>query len=190
MYIITLIKGDFMYKNFALFYFQSDLFKPYQILTYMFMHGGFAHLFFNMFTLYCFGSVLEEIWGGKKFLLFYLFTGIGAALCNEAVMYLQLQGDPALLAMICMAPTVGASGAIYGLLLAYGMMFPDNRMMLVFPPISLKAKWMILVFFIIEFLCGVTGAFSTIAHFAHLGGMLFGLFLILIWKHKGRLYSE
>lgn len=203
MLVVSTFTGDFMYKYFSLFYFKSEFFHPYQIITHMFMHGGFWHLFFNMYTLWIFGSVLENMWGSKKFFLYYMVTGLGAALLHELVMFIQvsvwtpeiaagsIQASQSMHALM-MTPTVGASGAIYGLLLAYGMMFPNNVMALIFPPISLKAKWFVIIFGAIELVSGLTGAMgmsgSNVAHFAHLGGMLFGLILILYWKKKNRLY--
>lgn len=194
--VFTMISQDFMYEHFALFYFGSPYFKPYQIITHMFMHGGFWHLFFNMYTLWIFGSVLENMWGSKKFFLYYMVTGLGAALLHEFVMFLQISslgaGASSSAMAIMSTPTVGASGAIYGLLLAYGMMFPNNVLRLFFPPIALKAKWFVLIFGAIELISGLTGAMGVsgdnVAHFAHLGGMLFGLILILYWKKKNRLY--
>lgn len=204
MLVATMIYENFMYEHFALFYFGSTWFRPYQIITHMFMHGGFWHLFFNMYTLWIFGSVLENMWGGKKFFLYYMVTGLGAALLHEGVMAIQVASyhsaiaagsQSASIAMhnLMMTPTVGASGAIYGLLLAYGMMFPNNVLRLIFPPIALKAKWFVLIFGAIELISGLTGAMGgasgdNVAHFAHLGGMLFGLILILYWKKKNKLY--
>ena len=185
VFIATMFAQQFMYQTFSLFYFTSPFFKPFQLITYMFMHGGFWHIFFNMFSLYMFGSVLENYWGGKKFFLFYMVCGIGAGLINELVMYLQIAfaETPGIVeAAINRVPTVGASGAIYGLLLAYGMMFPNNVIQFIFPPIALKAKWMVIIFGAIELLSGLTGRGGNIAHFAHLGGMLFGIIMILIIK--------
>ena len=199
MYVISVLTGNFMYENFALFYFKSPFFKPFQLVTHMFMHGGFTHIFFNMYTLYIFGSVLERVWGSQKFLLYYFVTGIGAALLHLGVMYLQLQGYLAaantgdfyattqIQSLLC-TPTVGASGAIYGLLLAYGMLFPNNVMQLIFPPVALKAKWFVLIFGALELLLGLSGKGGNVAHFAHLGGMIFGFFLILYWKKNNRMY--
>ncbi len=183
----------------ALFPFKSPLFHPYQFLTYMFMHGGWIHIFFNMYTLLFFGSVLEQVWGGKKFLLFYLVTGIGAALLHNGVMALKYsdlinlanQGDLSALEhvrSILLTPTVGASGAIYGVLMAFGMLFPDRIVQLLIPPVALKAKWFVIIFAVIELLIGLSNAADGVAHFAHLGGMLFGYLLILYWKHNGRMY--
>ena len=199
MYLITMITGNFMYEHFALFYFKSPLFKPYQLVTHMFMHGGFTHILFNMYTLFIFGSVIERIWGGQKFLLYYFVTGLGAALLHLGVMYLQLQGyiaelnagniyAQANIQALLATPTVGASGAIYGLLLAYGMLFPNNVMQLIFPPVALKAKWFVLIFGALELLLGLSGRGGDVAHFAHLGGMIFGFFLILYWKKNNRMY--
>jgi membrane associated rhomboid family serine protease len=159
----------------------------------MFMHGDFWHLFFNMYTLMIFGTVLERIWGSKKFLLFYFVTGIGAALCHSLVLHLQYDalmeaGKIASATAVLGTPTVGASGAIYGVLLGYGMLFPDNRLQLIFPPVAMKAKWFVIIFGAIELITGLTGMGGNIAHFAHLGGMLFGLIMILIWKKQNRLY--
>lgn len=202
--LITSFSQDFMYRTFALFYPASPLFRWWQPLTHMFMHGGFGHLFFNMFTLYMFGSVLERVWGAKKYLLFYMVTGLGAALLHSGVEWLQTiywqniiqTGEPsaamaaaASMRQMMMTPTVGASGAIYGLLLGYAMLFPDSVMTLIFPPISMKAKWFVLIFAVIELLMGVLGS-DGVAHFAHLGGMLFGLILILIWRKGHKMYSQ
>jgi Uncharacterized membrane protein (homolog of Drosophila rhomboid) len=199
IYIATMLSGNFMYEKFALFYFSSPFFKPYQIITHMFMHGGFFHIFFNMYTLFIFGSVLERVWDSKKFLFYYFVTGIGAALLHLGVMWLQINGamdaanagDPTAIAKIqeiLLTPTVGASGAIYGLLLAYGMLFPNNVMQLFFPPVALKAKYFVLIFGALELFLGISGRGGNIAHFAHLGGMLFGFFLILYWKKNNKMY--
>lgn len=187
---ITYFAENFMYGTFSLFYVTSPHFHPFQIITYMFMHGGFGHLFFNMFSLYMFGSVLENVWGSKKFFLYYMVTGVGAGLINELVMFLQVSfsSNPATEMILGNVPTVGASGAIYGLLLAYGLLFPNNTIQMIFPPISLKAKWMVLAFGVLELFFGVTGTQQGVAHFAHLGGMIFGWILILYWKKKNRLY--
>lgn len=199
MYLITMITGNFMYEHFALFFFESPLFKPYQLVTHMFMHGGFTHILFNMYTLFIFGCVLERVWGSQKFLFYYFVTGIGAALLHMGVMWLQLQGyiadlnagnlfAKAEIQALLSTPTVGASGAIYGLLLAYGMLFPDNVMQLIFPPVALKAKWFVIIFGALELLLGLSGRGGNVAHFAHLGGMIFGFFLILYWKKNNRMY--
>lgn len=204
IWIISELSHDFMYEKFALFYPKSPFFHWWQFVTHMFMHGGFWHVFFNMFTLYMFGSVLERVWGPKKYLLFYFVTGLGAAALHTGVEWMQclhwehivntgaaadaIAANRSIQAL-CMTPTVGASGAIYGLLLGYAMLFPDSRMTLLFPPITLKAKWFVLIFAVIELLTGVTGVGGGIAHFAHLGGMLFGLILILWWKKGNKMYT-
>ncbi len=199
MFIITMVTGNFMYEKFALFYFQSPLFKPYQIITHMFMHGGFVHIFFNMYTLWFFGSVLENVWGGKKFLFYYLVTGIGAAIIHSLVMYIEVSNlesayrageiiAQSQIVDIFRTPTVGASGAIYGLLLAYGMLFPNNVLQLIIPPVALKAKYFVMIFGALELILGISSPGSNIAHFAHLGGMIFGYFLIIYWKKNHRLY--
>ena len=199
--IMTALNENFMYEKFALFYPTSPFFHWWQPLTHMFMHGGFWHLFFNMYTLFIFGSVLENVWGTKKFLIFYFVTGLGAALIHTGVEWIQMQswmgaaaeGSASAMTsihMLKMTPTVGASGAIYGLLMGYAMLYPDSIMTLIFPPVSLKAKWFVLIFAAIELLTGVTGTGGGIAHFAHLGGLIFGLILMLYWKKSGKLYSR
>ncbi|MBS7385621.1 MAG: rhomboid family intramembrane serine protease [Bacteroidales bacterium] len=188
MFVLTLLAENFMLEKFALFYFNSPFFKPYQLISYIFMHGGFMHILFNMYSLYIFGSVLESVWGGKKFFIYYMVTGIGAALFHLFITYLRIESgvlDPYLASII---PMVGASGAIYGLLLAYGVLFPNNVLTLFFPPVSLKAKYMVFVFGGLEFLLGLGGSGDGVAHFAHLGGMLFGFVILMIWKRGNKLY--
>lgn len=188
-------------EYFALFYPSSAYFHPWQPLTYMFMHGNFLHIFFNMYTLYMFGGVLERMIGEKKFLLFYILCGLGAAGCHigvqalESAWYLNAMADGVQNAAgnyyaIKMIPTVGASGAVYGLIIGYAMMFPDSRLTLLFPPVTLTAKWMVIIFVVIEFLTGITGTMSLVAHFAHLGGMLIGFLLIFYWKKRGTLFDR
>ena len=199
--IMTSLNEDFMYEKFALFYPTSPFYHWWQPLTHMFMHGGFWHLFFNMYTLFIFGTHLERIWGTRKFLLFYFVTGIGAAAVHTGVEWLQVQNwmaaaaDGSLAAqnaihMLKMTPTVGASGAIYGVLMGYAMLYPDSVLTLIFPPISMKAKWFVLVFAAIELLTGMTGTGGGIAHFAHLGGLIFGFILIWYWKKRHTLYGQ
>ena len=201
IWIMTALNENFMYEKFALFYPTSPFFHWWQPVTHMFMHGGFFHLFFNMYTLYFFGRVLEEKWGAKKFLIFYFVTGLGAALVHTGVEYLQMntwmsqvaEGSMAAQARIHalkMTPTVGASGAIYGVLMGFAMLYPDALMSLVFPPVTMKAKWFVLIFAAIELLTGVTGTGGGIAHFAHLGGLIFGYILILYWKKTHKLYGR
>ena len=181
VFIGTELIGDPMYQWFALFPIGSPFFRWWQFVTHMFMHGNFMHIFFNMWSLIVFGPMLERLWGSKKFLIFYFVCGLGAALCHELVLLSQPLSN---------IPTVGASGAIYGLLLGFGMLYPNYVLTLVFPPVSLKAKWFVAIFAGIELLTGVLGTHDGVAHFAHLGGMLFGLILILIWKKKGQMYTE
>lgn len=184
----------------GLHFFMASGFRPYQLLTYMFMHGNFSHLFFNMFALWMFGNTLENIWGPKRFLLYYLLCGLGAGLMQEGVQYIEYVTDlskyqtvnigSAIISMdeyLNLMTTVGASGAIYGLLLAFGMMFPNSLIYLYFV-MPIKAKWFVIGYAVIELLTGVFSSGDQVAHFAHLGGMLVGLIIILIWKKKGRLY--
>lgn len=186
----------------GLHFFKASDFRAYQLITYMFMHGNFEHLFFNMFALWMFGNTLENIWGSKRFLWFYMLCGIGAGLCQEVVQYIQYTttlaqydnvnfGGGQVISManyLNMLNTVGASGAIYGLLLAFGMMFPNSMIYLYFF-VPIKAKWFVIGYAVIELVSGFIGG-GNVAHFAHLGGMLFGLILILVWKKKGRLYGD
>ena len=199
LFAATLFKQDFMTATFALFYPASHFFRWWQPVTHMFMHGGFWHIFFNMYTLFIFGSVLERTIGTKRFLLFYFVTGLGAALIHTGVEFVQAQqylaavnaGDSAAMAHyadLLRTPTLGASGAIYGVLIGYAMLYPDSVLTLIFPPIPMKAKWWVLIFIGIELFTGVTGTLDGIAHFAHLGGALFGFLLILFWKKTGQLY--
>ena len=180
MLVLTYLNNPLMSRWFALNPI-TFLWKPWQLVTYMFMHGGIGHLFFNMYTLFIFGSVLENIWGTKKFLTFYFVTGVGAALVNIGVQYLT--GSFAL--------TVGASGAIYGILMGYAMLYPDSVLTLLFPPVSLKAKWFVLIFAGIELLLGISNnPADNVAHFAHLGGLVFAFLLLMFWKKRRRLYGR
>ena len=192
--------SNFMVANFALYYPTSPYFHWWQPITHMFMHGGFWHIFFNMYTLFLFGSVLERVWGPKKYLLFFFVTGLGAAGLHIGVQALQVahleaqlaagvSSAAAALGHLYSIPTVGASGAIYGLLVGYAMLYPDSRLTLLFPPVTLTAKWMVIIFIIIELTTGVFGRMTDIAHFAHLGGALFGWLMILYWKKKGKMYE-
>ena len=201
MCIGFLLNQEKMTTVFALFYPASPYFHWWQYITHMFMHGGWWHIFFNMYTLFIFGSVLERIIGEKKFLIFYFVCGLGAAALHTGVEYLQAQSYMAQIAQgntaamqayqtLKMTPTVGASGAIYGLLIGYAMLFPNAQLTLIFPPITLTAKWWIIIFAVIELVTGVTGMAAGIAHFAHLGGMLFGFLLIRYWRKKGTLFPS
>ena len=201
MFIGTLFNEEGMLKAFALFYPTSPFFHWWQYITHMFMHGGWWHIFFNMYSLFIFGSVLERIIGEKKFVIFYFVCGLGAVALHTGVQYLQAQSYMAEIAKgsktamdayqaLKMTPTVGASGAIYGLLIGYAMLFPNAQLTLIFPPVTLSAKWWIIIFAAIELVTGVTGVASGIAHFAHLGGMLFGFLLIRYWRKKGTLFPN
>lgn len=221
----------------GLMYFKSPDFHYWQYVTYMFMHGGFMHIFFNMYALFIFGATLEQVWGSKRFLIFYFVTGIGAALIHTLVNYLHFAPmitdahafmntpTPELLrafvknyvsepnrevfdfinrwsempndqnkileasGMISShlqqmfnIPTVGASGAVFGVLLGFGMLFPNTQLMLLFPPIPIRAKYFVLIYGAIELMLAVSQPGSEIAHFAHLGGMLFGFIMIKLWS--------
>lgn len=226
----------------GLYYFKSEYFRPYQFVTHMFMHGGFTHIFLNMFMLWMFGRVLEQVWGGKRFLIYYLFTGLGAAALHIFVSHLELSSlikDAAALANTPSAdifasfvkshvprsspqlydfihawsadpsnqsyareaiefanklvitkiniPTVGASGAVYGVLLAFGVIFPNMPLILIFLPFfPIKAKYMVIGMGVLELIYGFSMPGSNVAHFAHLGGMVFGYILIRYWKSSTR----
>ncbi len=221
--------------------FLSPYFKPYQLITHMFMHGSITHIFFNMFALVMFGKVLEQVWGSKRFLLYYFVTGLGAAALHSLVNYLNMQSlhneivafvntpspevllrivrenlpNPALwvndfltsysshpnnaayinkgidlanqiYALHLNIPTVGASGAVFGVLLAFGMMFPNAQLMLLFPPIPIRAKYFVAIYGAIELFAAIMPQQGdNIAHFAHLGGMIFGYFMIRYWQKNG-----
>ena len=231
----------------------SMAFKPWQFITYMFLHGSFGHLFFNMFALWMFGYALENIWGPKRFIFYYLVTGIGAAMVHYLVIFLEINPTVVMLDGLIADPTapaifdfisqttlqinqysgdiylqfqkfqealealaynpenrqalliarnflvdyreyymslpnvIGASGAVFGILLAFGMLFP-NTLIYIYFFFPLKAKYFVIIYGLIELFYGFSGADSNVAHFAHLGGMVFGFFLILYWKKKGRLY--
>lgn len=153
-------------------------FMPWQLLSYGFLHGSLMHLAFNMLALVMFGSPLEHTWGERRFLTYYLVCVIGAGLCQLAVGWWAVSsGAPAY-------PTVGASGGVFGLLLAYGMLFPNQRVMLLFPPIPMKARTLVIVYGLFELGLGITGLQPGVAHFAHLGGMLFGWLLIRHWRGR------
>ena len=225
----------------GLHYPASSLFRPYQIVTHLFMHGGLTHLFFNMFALWMFGRVLEYHLGSKRFLFYYLFTGLGAAALHTFVNYIEFsslqrtisallanltpesldafiskdfpqfhnyfyeniiqpwQANPSNTRYVALTqeafhellnyqmsiPTVGASGAVFGILLAFGMLFPNVTLYLLIPPIPLKAKWFVAIYAAIEIYLGISQPGSSIAHFAHIGGMLFGVLLILYWRRYG-----
>lgn len=201
----------------GLHFWGSDKFNPAQLLTYMFLHdrGTILHVGFNMFTLWMFGRILEQVWGSKRFFVFYMVCGIGAALAQECVWQLTFIHDyisaiapangmtydtmsqivganpahfaPGIAAMKNAMLTVGASGAIFGLLLGFAFVFPNMPMYLFFIPVPIKAKYMVIGYGILELFLGVGGRMTSVAHFAHLGGMLFGLVMLLYWRHNGTL---
>ena len=231
-------------EKLGLHYIGSPLFRPYQFVTHLFMHGDFWHLFFNMFALYMFGKVLEMVWGPRRFLVYFFVTGLGAAALHSFVTYLEISSlqksvaafvntpSPELLAAFVKAhlshpaawvadlvnnwgdaptnqtyvqqsvdlvqrvlfetidvPTVGASGAIFGVLLGFGYLFPNTELMLLFPPVPIKAKYFVIGYGAIELYMGLTGSQTGVAHFAHLGGMLFGFILLKYWsKHSQKFY--
>lgn len=193
-------KGVSLKPILGLHLFLAEDFKAWQIVSYMFMHGDLTHLLFNMFALFMFGRVLEQVWGAKRFLIFYIATGIGAGLVQELVQYIYFQTSLSMYEGVSLAPgvvipmaqylnlwtTVGASGAIYGILMAFAMTFPNERMFVIPIPFPIKAKYFVLIFGAIELLSGLSPRMGdNVAHFAHLGGMVFGLLLILYWRKKG-----
>ncbi|HYK76296.1 MAG TPA: rhomboid family intramembrane serine protease [Daejeonella sp.] len=196
-------KGISLIELLGVYYFDSPKFKVWQLITYMFMHGGFAHILFNMFALFTFGSSLEYIMGSKRFLNFYLITGLGALALQMMVQALEIYGitggitiNPLTyssnntvaiktLSEIYYGPMVGASGAIFGLLIAFGMLFPNAELFIMFIPVPVKAKYIIPIYILVELFLGVA-QFSgdSVAHFAHLGGALFGFILVKLWQLK------
>ncbi len=161
----------------GLHFFGSPYFHFYQFITYLFLHGSFMHLFFNMFALWMFGCVIEQVWGPRKFLIYYLICGIGAGLCQEIVQFMM--GSYSL--------TIGASGAVYAILLAFGMTFPEEKIFIFPLPIPIKAKWFVAIYAAIELFSAVNASGDGVAHMAHLGGMLFGFLLIRYWqKNPGK----
>jgi len=198
---------------FAGHYFKSEFFRPWQIVTHMFMHANLMHLFFNMFALFMFGTALEQYWGPKRFLIYYMVTGIGAFFLHFLVIHFQINAlmgsmsqeaidqvflmggeaieggqnyvDPDLrqLNQFLNGGVVGASGAVFGILLGFGMLFPNTRLMLLFPPIPIKAKIFVLLYGGIELMLALQNSpGDNVAHFAHLGGMLFGYLLLKYWQ--------
>lgn len=181
-YMATMLQpvGDQIYRLFALSVgapeFLGMEFHSYQFITYMFLHANFEHIFFNMFGLWMFGRTLEYELGSKRFLIYYMACGIGAALIQVATAWLAGELPIQL---------VGASGAVMGLLLAFGVMHPNAVIMLLIPPIPLKAKWFVIIYGVIELFLGRTGYGGNVAHFAHVGGMLWGYLLLQWWKRNG-----
>lgn len=163
--------GELVATYGALWPIGSGMFYPWELVSYMFLHADVSHIFFNLFALWIFGQAIENLWGTKRFLIYYFLTGIGAALVH---MFL---GHP-------LGYTIGASGAVYGILLAFGMMFPNQYIYLLFPPIPIKAKYFVAIYGGIELFSGLTRSDSGVAHFAHLGGLVVGFVLIKLWKIK------
>lgn len=213
-YILSL-RGFDLANLLGLHYIQSPNFKPYQLVTHMFMHGGIMHLVFNMFALWMFGRVLESVWGPRRFFIFYFVTGIGAAVFYSFVNFVEFQyiasklspetvqmvmqngaellnqgqnyvDSAGKLNLLLNVPTVGASGAVFGILLGFGMLFPNTELMLLFPPIPIKAKYFVMGYGAIELFSGITNTGGNVAHFAHLGGMLFGFIMIKYWNKNTR----
>jgi len=223
-YLATILlqnQGLDLAEYLGLHYWESEGFRPHQIVTYMFMHSSrdFTHVLFNMFAVWMFGRVLEGVWGSKRFLIFYMVTGVGAGLIQMLVAYIRLmpllaelpQEDINLIMTegydliqsgknwvgvggtingLINGVTVGASGAVFGILLAFGMLFPNTELMLLFPPIPIKAKWFVIGYGALELYSGfANNPTDNVAHFAHLGGMLFGFILIKMWKKdRGTFY--
>jgi membrane associated rhomboid family serine protease len=211
-YAATSVFGVDLNNLLGLYFPKSEQFKPLQIFTHMFMHGGIWHIFFNMYALYIFGPILEHVWGPKRFFIFYMVCGLGAAFTHESVIFFQYnhliqsmspenvhavisegtayfqQGkvftepDMQSLQILLNTPTVGASGAIFGVLLAFGVLFPNTQLMLLIPPMPIRAKYLVIGYGAIELFLAVTQPGSNIAHAAHLGGMLFGYLLIRYWR--------
>jgi membrane associated rhomboid family serine protease len=190
------LRGIDLTSLLGLHFFMASDFHIYQFVTYMFLHGGLTHIFFNMFALWMFGSVIERVWGPKKFLFYYIVCGIGAGVAQEVVQYatymyedmgayqyvnvngVQVTTD----AYINLWTTIGASGAVYGILLAFGMIFPNERLFIIPFPFPIKAKWLIVGYIAIELFSAMSGPGDGVAHMAHLGGMLFGFLLIRYWQ--------
>ena len=192
-----------LYGLLGVFYPDSPNFKVWQVISYMFMHGGIGHIFFNMFALVMFGSVIENVLGQKKFFNYYFICGLGALVLQYGVQAFEVfqitntimpwhkygtafmnnltmeQAD--VISSIYRTPLVGASGAIYGLLLAYGYLFPNAELMLIFLPVPIKAKYFIPILIVIEVVLGFSSSGSSIAHLAHVGGALFGFILLKMW---------
>ncbi|MDR1984666.1 MAG: rhomboid family intramembrane serine protease [Prevotellaceae bacterium] len=216
--VLMLIASNlFDLSGFALFYPSSPFFKPYQFITHMFMHGGIFHLIFNMYALWMFGKILEKVWGSQRFFIFYFVTGLGAAAIYTLVNYFQISSiqshiDESMLQQmrlwldeglkststdfyirnwynIINIPVVGASGAVFGVLLGFGMLFPNTVLQLLFPPVRLKVKYFVIIYGAIELYLAINNPVGGgIAHTAHLGGMIFGFILIKVWGKKRNIF--
>jgi membrane associated rhomboid family serine protease len=213
-----LLGGVFNMDNYlALHYFSSEHFMPHQIITYMFMHGNLGHVFFNMFAVYMFGCTLEMVWGPKKYLVYYMITGIGAAALQLLIVFLRVRyieanmsveaistvyndglsvlmsnrnyvdTDMGALNMLVNVPMVGASGAVFGVLVGFGLLFPNVEIMMLLFPVPVKAKWFVIGYGVMELALGVMNrAGDNVAHFAHLGGLITGFLIVLYWQKKGK----
>ena len=203
MFLATMVAQTYnvdLARYLGLHFFLAPDFNLAQLFTYMFMHGSFGHLFFNMFAVWMFGRTLETVWGPRRFLLFYMVCGLGAGLIQEGVQYIeyvttlsqytQVQTSFGVIPMteyLNYMNTVGASGAVYGILLGFGMLFP-NTPLFIFPlPMPIKAKYFVMGYALIELFSGISNnPNDNVAHFAHLGGMIFGFFMIMYWKKKNK----
>lgn len=163
--------GNFLAPYLALWPLGSGYFLPWQVVSYMFLHADLSHIFFNLFALWIFGQAIENLWGTRRFYMYYFLTGIGAAIIHMLIGGAQ-------------GYTIGASGAVFGILLAFGMMFPNQHILLLFPPIPIKAKYFVAIYGVIELFSGLSRPDSGVAHFAHLGGLVVGYALIKLWKIK------
>lgn len=199
--------GYLLNEVFGLHFFMASNFHVYQLITYMFMHGGFEHIIFNMFALWMFGCVVERVWGPKKFLFYYIACGLGAGLFQELAQVVQFYllaseqlpsfgvSDMWLVArnsseVLNQWTTVGASGAIYGILLAFGMLFPEERMFIFPLPVPIKAKYFVIGYAAIELFSAIATTGDGVAHVAHLGGMIFGFFMIRYWRKQAMGYGS
>ena len=184
LYIVNYLTKGLLFAYMGLYSFDAhynavQTFKSYQLITHLFAHGSIGHIFFNMFGLYLFGRVLENAIGSQRFFILYFASGLGAAFLQLLVYHLQ--GEPAIM--------IGASGAIFGILAGFAVMFPNVELMLIFLPVPIKAKYFVPIYALIELISGVAGfKFDNIAHFAHLGGAIVGFILIMLWKNKYQRY--
>ena len=190
------LRGIDLTQLLGLHFFLASDFHFYQFFTYMFLHGGFTHIFFNMFALWMFGAVIERVWGPRKFIFYYICCGVGAGVAQELVQYVNysIEGLAAYQyvnaggvqmttdAYINLWTTIGASGAVYAILLAFGMIFPNERLFIIPFPFPIKAKWLVTGYIVIELFSAMSGPGDGVAHMAHLGGMLFGFLLIRYWQ--------
>jgi membrane associated rhomboid family serine protease len=201
---IAMQQGIALEQYLAVFYFDSPFFKIWQVITYMFMHADLMHIFFNMFGLFMFGGILETRWGAKRFINFYLITGLGALALQWAVQAFEIYqitgsitnnldtlnlvgAQVGKFREIYAGPMLGASGAVFGVMTAFAMLYPNVELYLMFIPVPVKAKYFIPIYIVIELFLGVRGfAGDSVAHFAHLGGALFGFILVKLWKDKDK----